>query len=328
MFVFTSVFKNELHDYLMLRQKTMTSESHYRTQSVLAGFDRYLSEVGLIEKSIDEKTVNGWISRISEVNSRKTVSDKVSFIRKYFEYLRNCGYAVFVPRCPKYSDEYVPYIFSDAEISGIFKVADNLSETVGHTGTRWHRYTFPMLLRLLYGCGLRLGEALSLCVRDVNFDNGTLFLRHTKNNKQRLVPMHQDLTEILKKYSTALAITGKPEAFLFPTNNPEKPLPQATARGIFGKAMTAAKIHVPVSGRRRPCLHCFRHLFAIKSFAQAERSGRVPDDSVPFLSVYLGHYDMDGTEKYLKFSSDMFPRHTEMFETFAAGVFSEVSDEN
>jgi hypothetical protein len=60
----------------------------------------------------------------------------------------------------------------------------------------------------------------------------------------------------------------------------------------------------------------------VKSFAQAEESGRPTSDSVPYLSVYLGHFDMDGTEKYLKFSSDIFPEHTEMFAAYSAGVFS------
>ena len=31
--------------------------------------------------------------------------------------------------------------------------------------------------------------------------------------------------------------------------------------------------------------------------AQAERNGRLTDDSVPYLSLYLGHDDMNGTEK-------------------------------
>ena len=35
---------------------------------------------------------------------------------------------------------------------------------------------------------------------------------------------------------------------------------------------------------------------------------------MPFLSVYLGHHDMDETEKYLKFSGDMFPEYIELFE--------------
>ncbi|MCL2670447.1 MAG: tyrosine-type recombinase/integrase [Clostridiales bacterium] len=322
-----SIFKNELNDYLAIRQKTMTPESHYRTHTILAGFDRYLSDVCLAEKVVTEKIINGWINRFSATNSRKTVSDKVSRLRKFLEYLLHCGYTVFMPGCPKYSDEYVPYIFSDAEVAGIFEAADNLRVVPGHPSTRYLKYTFPMLLRLLHGCGLRLGETLSLRVRDVNFKNGTLLLRHTKNNKQRLVPMHRELTEILRRYCAAMMLVGKPDEFLFPTDSPEKPLPQASARNAFGKALACAGVNVKIPGRRGPCLHCFRHLFAIKSFAQAENNGRAPDASVPFLSVYLGHYDMNGTEKYLKFSGDMFPRHTEMFETFAVGVFSEVPDE-
>lgn len=43
---------------------------------------------------------------------------------------------------------------------------------------------------------------------------------------------------------------------------------------------------------------------------------------MPFLSVYLGHHDMDETEKYLKFSGDMFPEYIELFEDFASGVFA------
>ncbi|MFR7973410.1 MAG: hypothetical protein ACLU8C_13875 [Lacrimispora saccharolytica] len=75
------------------------------------------------------------------------------------------------------------------------------------------------------------------------------------------------------------------------------------------------------------CLHCFRHYFAIHSFAQAEQNGLPAEDSVPFLSVYLGHHDMDETEKYLKFSGDMFPEYIELFEDFASGVFAEVAYE-
>lgn len=67
-------------------------------------------------------------------------------------------------------------------------------------------------------------------------------------------------------------------------------------------------LYVPGKAHSRgQCLHCFRHHFAIHSFAQAEKNGRSTDDSVPFLSVYLGHHDMDETEKYLKFNGRLIP---------------------
>lgn len=75
---------------------------------------------------------------------------------------------------------------------------------------------------------------------------------------------------------------------------------------------------------RGKCIHCFRHVFAVKSFAQSEKSGRLLNNSVPYLSVYLGHYDMNGTEKYLKFSSDMLPDIAQNFESYTKDIFPEV----
>ena len=321
MYMLKSIFKNELGEYLALRQKSMTQESHNYTRYVLIGFDRHLVQSELTVKTVTEEIVNRWIQSLSETNAKKTVSDKVSCLRKFLEYLRYCDFPVFIPTCPKYSNDYVPYIFSDEEVVKIFDTADKMDAVKSIS-----QYTLPMLIRLLYGCGLRLGEALSLRMGDVNLNGGTLLLKHVKNKKQRIVPMNRDLTEILRKYCIAMRLHKKPEAFLFPANKPGKHLSQASVRYAFKKVLITADVYIPpeTPHQRNQCLHCFRHLFAIKSFAQAERGGRSVDGSVPFLSVYLGHFDMDGTEKYLKFSGDMFPEYTEMFEAYAGGIFSEV----
>ncbi len=63
-----------------------------------------------------------------------------------------------------------------------------------------------MLLRMLLGCGLRLGEPLAARVKDVNFHNGTILICHAKNDKQRVVPMDRTLTEMLESYCIAMGI--------------------------------------------------------------------------------------------------------------------------
>jgi integrase len=65
----------------------------------------------------------------------------------------------------------------------------------------------------MFGCGLRTGETLSLRIKDVDFDIGVLTLRHAKGDKQRLVPMHNSLTNILRKYCMAMGMIGYPEAY-------------------------------------------------------------------------------------------------------------------
>ena len=320
-----SVFKHEIEQYLALRQKTLTPESFAHHLYVLRNLDEYLAESGIKAKTIDEKTVTDWIQRFYEFNAVRTVSEKVSRLRKFLEYLRYSGFVVFIPGCPKYSDSYVPYIFSDDELGKIFYVADRLEYSERRPSSRFSRFMFPMLLRLLYGCGLRLGETLALRIGDINFDDGILFMKHTKNKKQRIVPMSRNLTEMLRCYCAAMGFAGNPNSVLFPTATHNKHWSVQTADAIFRNILQTAGIYVkPEPHKRGQCLNCFRHLFAVRSFAQAERNGRSTDDSVPFLSVYLGHYDMDGTEKYLKFNSDIFPEYTEMFESYAAGVFSEV----
>jgi integrase len=321
---FNSVFATELAEFSALKQKTVTDETYKRYLFLLAGFDAHLIDRGVTKKAIDEHLVVSWIAPYYKTVSPKTVSCNVSHLRKFLEYLRFCGYPVFVPESlPKYHDNYMAHLFSDSEIEKLFRAADNLEYARNQPTSRYHRYTFPMLLRMLLGCGLRLGETLSMKASDVNFDDGVLLMRNTKNNKQRIVPMDASLTTALMRYCTAMGIADDPDAWLFPSVKPDCHLSSKTAGYLFKKILIDTNVYVePKPQTRGQCLHCFRHLFAVKSFAKAERDGRPVNDSIPYLSVYLGHFDMDGTEHYLKFSGDMFPEYTEQFEEYASDVFS------
>jgi integrase len=311
-----------LGEYLAIREKVLAPQSLRIDLHVLADFDRYAADHEIAEKRVTEELAAGWIAHLREKNHSRTVSNKVSNLRGFLEYLRYGGADVFMPRCPQWSEDYVPYIFSDGEMEKVFQAADNPSPQAEKNAVCG--FEFPMLARLLFGCGLRLGEALSLLVGDVDFGRGTLLIRVAKNNKQRIVPMHETLTKMLMQYCAAMNVIERPDAFLFPGAKPDSHYSLGAANDRFKRALKSTGIYIAPQkpGERGQCLHCLRHLFAVKSFAQAEKKGRSANDSIPFLSVYLGHYDMDGTEVYLKFSSDIFPEYTEMFAAYSAGVFS------
>lgn len=57
------------------------------------------------------------------------------------------------------------------------------------------QYSFPLILRMLYGCGLRILEALSLKLKQVDLQKGTLLIENTKFFKDRRVPMHANSTK-------------------------------------------------------------------------------------------------------------------------------------
>lgn len=324
---FQSVFKNELEEYLKINQGTVNEDTLRNTRRVLLSFDLSLAEENT--NVISEAAVNRWIREIRQTNAAKTVSDKVSYLRKFLRYLQYKGYRVFMPGCPKTSDSYVPYIFSDEEIQILLACADSWADK--HTDPKICQtdMEFCMLLRMLLGCGFRLGEPLAAKVKDINFQSGTILIRHAKNNKQRVIPMDVTLTQMLERYCIAMGIKTEPESYLFPSSkNKGAAVSKGTFDLRFRNLLQETGLYVPGKAHSRgQCLHCFRHYFAIHSFAQAEQNGRPAEDSVPFLSVYLGHHDMDETEKYLKFSGDMFPEYIELFEDFASGVFAEVAYE-
>lgn len=324
---FRSVFKHELAEYLEISQGTVSDDTLRSTRRTLLSFDSLL--VAENADRVTETAINHWIRELQQINAPKTVSDKVSYLRKFLRYLQYKGYSVFMPACPKTSDSYVPYIFSDREIQTLLSCADSWANRHTDPKTRRTDMELCMLLRMLLGCGFRLGEPLAAKVKDINFRNGTILIRHAKNNKQRVVPMDRTLTEMLERYCIAMGIKTEPESYLFPAaRGQEFSVSKGTFDFRFRNLLRETGLYVQEKSHSRgQCLHCFRHYFAIHSFAQAEKNGRPTDDSVPFLSVYLGHHDMDETEKYLKFSGDMFPEYTELFEDYAAGVFTEVAYE-
>ena len=80
---------------------------------------------------------------------------------------------------------YIPVVLSREEIDII---TTNL------------KYPYDLVVKLLYGCGLRLFECLKLRVQSFNFDFGVLTVHDGKGKKDRTVPLPQILMPDLKSH--------------------------------------------------------------------------------------------------------------------------------
>lgn len=292
MIQFNSVLKEELSVFLEMRIASKSKSASDHDRHTLQLFDDYLCTICCTDKFLSEEQVTGWIAALKGKSS--SIANKVIVIRIFLANLSGYGIQPYIPPVPKVNDDYVPYIYTDVELAHIFFLTD----TLPRGRVRKNRYIhleFPMVIRLMYGCGLRIGETLSLQMKDVDTGSGVLTLRHTKDNKQRLVPMHSSLADILVRYCMVIGIIGIPDAYLFPEEDFNEPLKGASVRHRFDAVLQQAGISL--SGRKKhqrgPCLHCLRHVFAFKSFQNAEMEGRRIDDLVPYLSLYLGHDSLD-----------------------------------
>lgn len=85
-----------------------------------------------------------------------------------------------IPRVEK--PKYIPVVLSRREIDAVLKHLE---------------YPYGLVVKLLYGCGLRLSECLKLRVQNFNFDEGMLSIQDGKGKKSRTVPIPQTITNEL-----------------------------------------------------------------------------------------------------------------------------------
>lgn len=84
-----------------------------------------------------------------------------------------------------------------------------------------------LIAKLLYGCGMRIGEALSLRVQDIDFGNRQITIRRAKGAKDRVVQLPQVICDPLQRQ---VEVTAKWHAADMEAGCCRAPLPYAFAR--------------------------------------------------------------------------------------------------
>lgn len=326
--MFESVYAPNLKEYYKLRSTVLNESARSHELCYLKRFDKYLLDNGVGKGGLSETVLVNWISMIQGKSS--TIESVIIVIRQFLKYLQiSEGEYTYIPIIPKVRDEYVPYLFSEDEMKMIFSTVDACELQKDSKADPNLVIVMPIILRLLYGCGLRIGETIMMKVNDVDFECGILYMKNTKGDKHRLVPMSHMMSELLQKYCFAMRIYDNQESWLFPSAINMNHVSDRAVKNRFKKILDDNNIclHNRQKYERGPCLHCLRHVFTFKSFAQAERLGKHLDDAIPYLSIYLGHEGLNETSKYLKFSNEMFPESIDAFGSYMDEVFLEVSYE-
>ena len=155
----------------------------------------------------------------------------------------------------------------------IFKECDRINAY--HHVINSARFSIPCLIRLLYGTGIRIGEAIKLKHCDIDFKNECLLLRECKNGKDRYVPLSPSLALICRDYVTKkqkFGLSINPENYFFVKCN-DTSISSKTISNIFNHILERAAI-VRNENRKGPRLHDLRHTFCVNSFVQLCESGK------------------------------------------------------
>lgn len=298
--------------YANQSQKTVANKKHV--------IDGFLSSLPQDVSYISYDNILQWQGRINVAPN--TLNGKLVILRQFLMFSQTQGLQTDIPTMKKYIDDYVPYLFSQEELQRLMEVADN---NISHSPIASTKtFCFPMALRLLAYCGTRLNETLTLRWEDYDEETKVLILRNTKRKKERYVPLHSTVNELLRKYKRRFRWQYGDCNYLFPDDSLTRHITKQQFEYEFGKASRNAGIFVEREYfQRGVCAHCLRHTFAVNSFRKSIEDGTDIIDAVPLLSTYLGHERLQETEKYLKFSFDLFPDAEEAFDEYSSVIFGE-----
>jgi integrase/recombinase XerD len=172
--------------------------------------------------------------------------------------------------CPK-QQKKLPVVLSLAEVLQFFEAIPNLK----------HR----AIVMTAYAAGLRVSEVVALRVDDIDSRRMVIRIRQAKGRKDRYVMLSPRLLELLREYWKA----ARPNPYLFPGQDPDKPIHPHTVQQVCRDARQAAGLSKKVT------VHCLRHSFA----SHLLESGT----DIRTIQILLGHRSLSTTAIYTHVST-------------------------
>ena len=291
---FVSPLKSDLTAFLSY--KRALGLRYARQEESLRHFDRYVRRVHshCSHRPDLRALIQGWLAQ-GQGRKPGSVALELKLIRQFCLFRRRRDPGGFVPDrgCFPWraKSDFVPHIFSLKEIRLLLRHIDRAP------GTTLQRLSGRLLLLVLYCTGLRFGEAARLKLADLDLDRRLLWIRESKG-RTRLVPFGSDLAREFRSY---LSCRG------FSTLSAQDPLILSFQRKRYSSDRISRIIRGWLRktdlktnhGRVGPRPYDIRHTFAVHRLSRWYRRGVTVCGRLPWLSIYMGHANILGTEIYL-----------------------------
>jgi integrase/recombinase XerC len=215
--------------------------------------------------------------------SKTSQARALSVLRGFFRFLDRRGHAkndalsvLRGPRLPR----AVPKPLSVGDADATIDAADIVQS---HNAAPWIAARDAAILTLLYGCGLRLGEALDLTRRQAPLPGVATLTITGKGGKQRLVPLLPVVGAAMASYLGACPYRLAPDGPLFVGQRGGQLNPRQVQR-----LMEQVRPHLGLADTATP--HALRHSFATHLLAGG--------GDLRAIQELLGHASLSTTQRY------------------------------
>jgi len=314
-------YKQLLDDFLSFKR---SAGYKYLSEAIIAkAFYTYTQTHPISKQGLTQKFMDAWATAQLQ-EGRKSLANRVGVLREFAIYLNMHGYKAYIlkPISKANNKQFIPYVFSEKEIANIMQAIDTWPRSQHNSYNS--NEVYPVLFRMLYGCGLRISEALNLKIKNVDTISSQIIIDVAKYDKQRIVFMSESLKNIVHEYKIKY-LGSKDIDTTFFQHKDGSVRKKHQAGNIFKQLLWMA--HIPYLGRGKgPYLHNLRHTFACHSFYKMYMNGIDMNVGISLLSTYLGHESIQSTEKYLRLTQDIFPKLTIDINMISQNIYTEIVD--
>lgn len=289
--------RSALSDYLSTRRSL--GYKLRRTEKLLLQFIDYVEAKGADRITID--LALSW-ARLPVGGDVSWWSSRLTVVRKFTTFVNTLDPATEVPPSDllpgRKSRRAVPFLYSDSDIAALVEAATMFTP-------RLRVLTCQTWVQLLAVTGVRVGEAIRLDRKDVDFDDGVLSIWMSKFGKSRELPLHASTVDALRVY-----LQERDRLFPNPTS-PSLFISSAGTRLLYCNVSWDFIRLVREVGLRprspdcRPRIHDLRHTFAIRTVIDAYKTNANVGARLASLSTYLGHVHPGHTYWYLSAAPEL-----------------------
>ena len=289
------VYSSSLAPYIegLIDQKRADGFIYEYEAYILKTFDIFCIDNGFCGNIITRDLVMEWaVQRKTEgLNYR---NQRVSFVRQLSLYMNSLGINSYIPGKTASTASTVPHILSAKELKAFYKAVDSYLPQ----NEKWHRFSmeYQVIFRLYYCCGLRLAEACHLRVNDVDLHGGILKIMQSKGNKDRVVYMADDITELCRKYHQRIVSILPSTEWFFPGKDCNQPIQKHNLDKKFKQLWNMTPFADTCD--KTPTIHALRHTFVVDKMNEWMLCGIKLNFMMPYLARYLGHSSVEGTFYY------------------------------
>lgn len=290
---FLSGFAAKLDAMLEFREvRGYKKETYLRA---LMRFDKFCAEHFPDTSSLTREIVHAWYDE--ETISGRSLTGGATAIRQFGKYLNAVNEEAYVlpDKFTPCKEAFNPYIFTDAEMTALFTAIDTLPPFLNEP---FLNEIAPVLFRLTYTCGLRPNESRQLRRENINFDTGEILITHTKQSKERIVLMSDDMLAFARKYDLQREIIGGDSPYFFPSKNGIT-FSSSQILAAFNRAWTMATCTLNNPIPRTVRVYDLRHRFASACLNLWLDNGDDLMNRLPYLRTYMGHQSLNETAYYI-----------------------------